>query len=61
MQILDGHLLLSATDHVNFLGCLHATYLDLRDLTDPAELPEPDAATVLIFKGVEHENDASLG
>jgi uncharacterized protein len=56
MQILAGHLLFSATDLVNFLGCRHATYLDLRDLTNPAEMPERDAATVLIFeKGLEHE------
>ncbi len=56
MQIVAGHLLLSATDLVNFLGCRHATYLDLRDLTDPVELPARDAATVLIFeKGIEHE------
>jgi predicted RecB family nuclease len=41
---------------VNFLGCRHATYLDLRELTDPVEIPERDAATVLIFeKGIEHE------
>src|SRR6516162_9503371 len=53
MQILDGRLLLSATDLVNFLGCRHATYLEMRDLTDPVELPD---ATVLIFeKGIEHE------
>jgi predicted RecB family nuclease len=56
MQILDGRLLLSASDLVNFLGCRHATYLDLRDLTNPEELPAHDAATVLIFeKGIEHE------
>ena len=56
MQILDGNLLLSASDLVNFLGCRHATYLDLRDLTDPLEIFERDAATVLIFeKGLEHE------
>ncbi len=56
MQILDGQLLLSATDLVNFLGCRHAAYLDLRDLTDPAPLPERDAATMLILeKGIEHE------
>src|SRR6516165_10596738 len=56
MQILAGHLLFSATDLVNFLGCRHATYLDMRDLTNPAEMPERDAATVLIFeKGLEHE------
>src|SRR6266446_5799825 len=56
MQILGGRLLLSATDLVNFLGCRHATFLDLRDLTDLVEIPERDAATVLIFeKGIEHE------
>jgi predicted RecB family nuclease len=56
MQILDGRLLLSASDLVNFLGCRHAAYLDLRDLTNPEELPAHDAATVLIFeKGIEHE------
>jgi predicted RecB family nuclease len=56
MQILAGRLLLSASDLVNFLGCRHATYLDLRELTDPVEIPEHDAATVLIFeKGIEHE------
>jgi predicted RecB family nuclease len=56
MQILAGRLLLSAADLVNFLGCRHATYLDLRDLTEPVKIPERDAATVLIFeKGVDHE------
>src|SRR5512133_3413342 len=56
MQILAGNLLLWATDLVSFLGCRHATYLDLRDLTDPGEIPERDAATVRIFeKGLEHE------
>ena len=56
MQILAGKPLLSATDLVNFLGCKHASFLDLRDLTDPVEIPERDAATVLIFeKGIEHE------
>jgi predicted RecB family nuclease len=56
MQILAGTLLLSATDLVNFLGCRHASFLDLRDLTDPIEIPGRDAPTVLIFeKGIEHE------
>jgi hypothetical protein len=54
VQILAGRLMLSASDLVNFLGCRHATYLDLRELTDPVEIPERDAATVLIFeKGIE--------
>ena len=44
------------SDLVNFLGCRHATYLDLRNLTDEVVIPERDAATVLIFeKGLEHE------
>jgi predicted RecB family nuclease len=63
MQILAGKLLLSATDLVNFLGCKHASFLDLRDLTNPVEMPGRDAATILIFeKGIEHEkrNLASL-
>jgi predicted RecB family nuclease len=56
MQFLDGKLLLSASDLVNFLGCRHATYLDLRNLADEVVIPERDAATVLIFqKGLEHE------
>jgi uncharacterized protein len=56
MQILDGNLLFSATDLVNFLGCKHATYLDLGDLTDSVEIFQRDAATDLIFeKGLEHE------
>src|SRR5438477_9072774 len=56
MQFLDGKLLFSASDLVNFLGCRHATYLDLRSLTDEVVIPERDAATVLIFqKGIEHE------
>ncbi len=56
MQFLDTKLLLSASDLVNFLGCRHATYLDLRNLADEVVIPERDAATVLIFeKGLEHE------
>jgi uncharacterized protein len=56
MQILDGRLLLSASDLVSFLGCTHASYLDLGDLIEPAELHQPDDSTVLIQKkGIEHE------
>src|SRR5207248_6949179 len=56
MQIVGGRLLLSASDLVNFLGCRHASYLDRRNLADQVEIPERDAATVLIFeKGLEHE------
>jgi hypothetical protein len=50
MQFRDGKLLFSASDLVNFLGCRHATYLDLRNLADQVAIPERDAATVLIFE-----------
>ena len=52
MQILGGRFLLSASDLVNFLGCRHATYLDLRDLTGPVEVPNRDDATVPISRRV---------
>jgi predicted RecB family nuclease len=56
MQFLGGKLLLSASDLVNFLGCRHATYLDLRNLIDEVVISEGETATVLIFeKGIEHE------
>ena len=56
MQFLRGKLLFSASDLVNFLGCRHATYLDLRNLTDEVVIPEREAATDLVFeKGLEHE------
>ena len=38
MQFLDGKLLFSASDLVNFLGCKQSS-LDLRDLTDPIKTP----------------------
>jgi hypothetical protein len=41
VQFLDGKLLFSATDLVNFLGSRHATYLDLRNLTDEVVIPRP--------------------
>jgi hypothetical protein len=42
MQFLDGKLLFSATDLVNFFGCRHATYLDLRSLADEVAISERD-------------------
>jgi predicted RecB family nuclease len=56
MQNVDSALLFSATDLVNFLGCQHATFLDLRQLSAPIELPASDAqAELLRQKGIEHE------
>jgi predicted RecB family nuclease len=51
-----GVRLYSATDLVNFLGCGHATALDLRQLAAPTELPPADDHAVLLQeKGLEHE------
>jgi uncharacterized protein len=52
----SDRLLFSATDLVNFLGCGHASFLDLRQLRSPVELPPPDPqAALLQEKGLEHE------
>jgi uncharacterized protein len=51
----DGRLY-SASDLVNFLGCGHATVLDVRQLTEPVAFPPDSAQTVLLQeKGIEHE------
>jgi uncharacterized protein len=56
MRLVDGAHLFSATDLVNFLGCAHATVLDLRQLTNPVELSDDDGhAKLLQEKGMEHE------
>lgn len=56
MRIIDGQRLYSAGDLVNFLGCTHATVLDLRHLVTPASFLADDEATVLLQeKGIEHE------
>lgn len=57
MQINGGKLLFSASDLVAFLGCRHATLLDLRAARGGAKAPEQhDAQTELLQqKGLEHE------
>lgn len=56
MQFGDDRILFSASDLVNFMGCTHATFLDLRQLTEPVTFDEDDAHTVLLQeKGMEHE------
>src|SRR5258708_32213589 len=46
----------SASDLVNYLGCAHARFWDLRQLTRPVELSEDEAhAALLQEKGVEDE------
>lgn len=56
MQSRNGATLFSASDLVNFMGCAHATVLDLRQLVEPVELPaDDDQAVLLQEKGLEHE------
>ncbi|HZU88312.1 MAG TPA: TM0106 family RecB-like putative nuclease, partial [Stellaceae bacterium] len=56
MQLSAGGLLLSASDLVNFLGCAHTSYLDLRQLTEPVAVSGPDEVTALLMeKGIAHE------
>jgi predicted RecB family nuclease len=56
MRNLDGAILFSASDLVNFMGCGHATRLDLANLTAPRAFPPDDPTAVLLQeKGIEHE------
>jgi len=56
MQIHNGERLFSASDLVNFIGCAHNTFLDLRNLVTPVRFPaDDDAAVLLQEKGIEHE------
>lgn len=59
MRLHDEQTLFSPTDLVRFLGCNHATALDLLRLRDPANAPalaEDDAMAVLVQQaGLEHE------
>jgi uncharacterized protein len=56
MQRRNGDLVFAPTDLVNFLGCSHATVLDVRHAGEPRSArgrAEPDA--LMIQKGLEHE------
>ncbi|PYU87860.1 MAG: hypothetical protein DMG08_27145, partial [Acidobacteria bacterium] len=56
MRKIGGKILFSATDLVNFVGCRHCTWLDLKDLEQPLEKAESDAEKILLKeKGLEHE------
>jgi len=49
-------LIFSASDLINFMGCAHATFLDIRNLAAPIAFPPDDEAAVLLQdKGLEHE------
>jgi hypothetical protein len=47
MRNVNGTTLYSASDLVNFLGCAHATVLDVRQLIAPVALPPDDEQAVL--------------
>jgi uncharacterized protein len=58
MLSVDGTLLYSAKDLINFLGCAHNTALDLLHISGQVADPESqddDYLEVLKAKGVEHE------
>lgn len=56
MRLVNGARLYSASDLVNYMGCDHATLLDLHQLDQPIDIAEDDAYTVLLQeKGLEHE------
>lgn len=53
---LDGQLLFSASDLVNFLGCTHASALDLANLDNPQSFESDDEETQLLQRlGIAHE------
>jgi predicted RecB family nuclease len=60
VRLYHEQLLHAPTDLVRFLGCAHATALDLQRLRDPASLPEKaddDALTGLVQQqGLAHED-----
>jgi predicted RecB family nuclease len=52
----DQSYLFSPTDLVNFLGCYHAIFLDLKSFTDPLEADAPSETDLLLRrKGLTHE------
>jgi predicted RecB family nuclease len=56
MRIHHDSLIFSATDLVNFLGCRHASFLDRRNIDEPAPVAADDPYLVLLQeKGIEHE------
>ena len=53
-----GGPLFSASDLVNFLGCTHATVLDLANLVRPQQFPDDDDQTKLLQElGIAHERN----
>ncbi len=56
MKVINRTIAFSATDLVNYLGCRHSTYLDVRALQRPAVDVQEDPFLVLLqAKGLAHE------
>ncbi|MBN1545405.1 MAG: TM0106 family RecB-like putative nuclease, partial [Syntrophaceae bacterium] len=56
MQRHNGNVLFAAHDLERFLGCSHATFLEIRNLEEPLPKAEDDAQLKLLReKGLEHE------
>jgi len=56
MFIQADRAIFSATDLINYLGCRHATFLNLANLRQPMIEAEPDPTQELLKKkGLEHE------
>lgn len=56
MQIYGDTKLFSPSDLINYLGCPHATFLDLKNLDHPVTFPpDDDHMQLLQEKGLEHE------
>lgn len=56
MQKRGDATLFSASDLVNFMGCAHSTFLDIRQLIEPVAFPDDDEQIKLLQeKGLEHE------
>lgn len=52
----EGRTIFSASDLVNFMGCVHATTFDAINLVEPSSFPPDDESAVLLQqKGIEHE------
>ena len=57
MRVLDGQMLLSASDLMRFMGCAHATTLDLARLQGHGPTPREDSDDALLLQkqGNAHE------
>ena len=56
MRNYGGRTIFSASDLVNFMGCGHATVLDVRNLVSPTTFAADDENAVLLQeKGIQHE------